>query len=62
MSEISYASYRDYRGHLIERIVTPVLRRQRFAVWKDSQRLGIFRNTGQAEQFIHRANDAVDGS
>ncbi|MBH1992403.1 MAG: hypothetical protein I8H86_05905 [Sphingomonadaceae bacterium] len=53
MAELIYARYRDYRGYLIECIDTP-LRRQRFAVWKDRRRLGVFRENIIAERFIER--------
>lgn len=54
MSDVLYARYRDYRGHIIECIDRP-LRRQRFAVWKDRRRLGIFRNAAIAERFVEEA-------
>lgn len=59
MVDLLYSQYRDYRGHVIERGVTPFARRQRFTVWRDCQRLGVFRDAILAEQFIERCADRL---
>lgn len=52
MTELLYAQFRDYRGHVIEQVHTPILGRKRYIVWKDLRRLGLFRDAIQAERFV----------